>query len=388
MKCIKILNYMLTFVFIILTILLWPVFYILRYKKNKVRYITDVYWKWIKQRPHFMAFALANNNYNVVYSNIIINGTNYPDYKVVENDNKNILLKDIYINTNSNHFKNLKRNVLSFFMNYDVIIITHPLLIPHFNLFLIKLKGTKIIYDCMDFYEYYIPENMFSYYKLHEKQLVLNSDLITASSEKLLGDLLIYKPKKTMLIRNGYDASTFNEYNSKRFNFKKKNAVYIGCIDWYFDFDIIYQYAKKRKDFNFYIIGPVIGDAKDIINNNKYANIHFLGPVEHERVPQAIKEADVLILPFKIEKIIERVDPIKLYEYLYFNKKIICSYWDELERFKDVVLFYNNYQSFEKLLDNYKDYNIDKKKIKHIIKESSWDNRLNPLIEGLKNKKL
>lgn len=384
----KLLNYTLSLFLGILTILLWPVFFIFRFKKNKVRYITDVYWKWIKQRPHFMVITLANNNYNVTYTNMVLKGTKYSDYLVSKNANRNILLKDISISTGNYLVKFLKRNFISFFMNYNVVIITHPFIIQYLNLFLIKLKGTKIIYDCMDYYEYYVPDTMLPYYKLLEKKIILNADLVTVSSKKLLDDLLIYKPKKTMLIRNGYDIATFNDYNSKRFNFKKKNAVYIGVIDHTFDFDTIYKYADKHKNFNFYIIGPAVGEAKDIIRSNSYTNIHFLGPIEHERVPQAIKEADVLIMPFKIKKIIERGDPVKLYEYLFFNKKVICSYWDELEQFKDTVLFYNNYNDFEKLLDNYKNYDIDKKKIKRIIKESSWDYRINPLIKSLKEKRI
>ena len=47
------------------------------------------------------------------------------------------------------------------------------------------------------------------------------------------------------------------------------------------------------------------------------------------------------MMPFILNELIESVDPVKLYEYINFEKNIICIKYDEILRFKDFVYFYN-----------------------------------------------
>lgn len=56
-------------------------------------------------------------------------------------------------------------------------------------------------------------------------------------------------------------------------------------------------------------------------------------------------------MPFIINDIIESVDPVKLYEYINFNKNILTSYYEEIDRFDPFVYFYNSYDEFRKQID-------------------------------------
>ena len=47
-------------------------------------------------------------------------------------------------------------------------------------------------------------------------------------------------------------------------------------------------------------------------------------------------------MPFVVNDIILSVDPVKLYEYLNFNKNIISVHYPEIDRFSDFVNFYNS----------------------------------------------
>ncbi len=372
----------------LITIFLYPFFRLLRFNKHRLRYFSHVYWKWIKQRPHFTALFLANNGYNVTYSMILDkqNTIDKKEWQCVTNENHNIIFKDLYYNSKSRVFRKIYFLFISFFMNNDVIIFTYPTLLRDLNVHLLRLKGTKIIYDCMDYYEGIIPKQDLMSYKKVEKRLVTHSHLVTVSSLKLKKDLVTqYHPKKILLIRNGYDKDTYSNYDRTKFNFKKPNAVYIGIVETYFDFANIIKYAIDNPNFHFYIIGPIVSKMQHFIEDNKQKNIHFLGPVEHERVPEAIKESDLLLIPFNITSIIERIDPVKIYEYLFFKKNIVSTYWDELGHFKGIVNFYHTYSEFKKGIEKSLANRVNNhEKIDGIIKNADWNERLKPLLKAIK----
>ena len=166
-----------------------------------------------------------------------------------------------------------------------------------------------------------------------------------------------------------------------------RNITYIGTIDDWFDFNSVCAYAENNSNDKIYIIGPVsylLAEKKKEIEE-KYKNIIFLGPVEHDLVPSYINESDVLIMPFILNDLIRCVDPVKVYEYLYLKKPVVSTYWDELEQFKNMMYFYDyNKNNFEEIIKEAlskgfkesEDYNP-------IIIESNWENRVKDYIEKI-----
>ena len=157
--------------------------------------------------------------------------------------------------------------------------------------------------------------------------------------------------------------------------------VYIGTIDDWFDFNTITEFANKHKDYTIYLIGPV----NKKIKTPNIKNIKFLGSIEHKYVPSYIEQSDILLLPFMINDVIEYVDPVKMYEYLYLKKPVISSYWGELDQFNNLIYFYKDKEEFEKnvlKLSKYKFKQTDD--YKKLMTESCWENRLKDYINNLK----
>ena len=85
-----------------------------------------------------------------------------------------------------------------------------------------------------------------------------------------------------------------------------------------------------------------------------------------------------------LNDVIEYVDPVKIYEYLYMKKPIVSSYWNELSQFNGLVYFYKKENDFEKVMDKalkseFK-MNDDYKKL---MKKSTWNNRLKEYLKVL-----
>ena len=116
-----------------------------------------------------------------------------------------------------------------------------------------------------------------------------------------------------------------------------------------------------------------------------------MGSVEHKYVPSILEKSDIVLLPFIINSLIEDVDPVKMYEYLYMKKEVVSSYWEELNQFQGLVHFYGEVKDFESAmmdaLSHKHKYNT--KDYQRLMKESTWKERLieymNILKEGKNN---
>ncbi len=51
----------------------------------------------------------------------------------------------------------------------------------------------------------------------------------------------------------------------------------------------------------------------------------FYGPIDDDKLYKNVQNFDCLIMPFKLNKLIFSVDPVKLYEYINYNKPIVSS---------------------------------------------------------------
>ena len=360
-------------------------------KRKKVCYFSLVTWKWIKQRPHFVALKLSEK-YNVTYTYLevykkYVNEVN-KDFDIANNDidNKHLKVKPFKIYPGIKKYrllKNLKLLKLAF-INYDKYIFTSPNQIEYVLLKILKMNRINIYYECMD--NYIEWENSKAAFEINESNLIRYSKRIVVSSNKLK-EMLMNKygveDSKLILVRNGYDSKLFDNYKKSDIKLNNKSIVYIGTIDKWFNIDLIEKYARKHKDVTFYLVGPINPSMKKIEKLN-IKNIIIYGIVEHSMVPDFIEKSDVMIMPFIVNNIIEYVDPVKVYEYLYFKKPVVSSYWEELTQFNDLIYYYKNEEEFDRVLTSALNSKFKiSKKYSNIMEESKWDNRLSSYINGL-----
>lgn len=384
-------------ILLILNVVLFPITFIMKKlrRRKKVLYFSLVTWKWIKQRPHFVALELAQYaNYNVDYRYQELYGKYMPNEegKHVKNKiekNTNFHVKPFKIFPATTNFRTKINSIWSVirtsFWNYDKIILTHPNQTDFFFMKLQKIKGTKIYYECMDNYEGW--EQDVEGFRNKQSRLIGCSEHVIVTAEKLRNKLVeMYNcENKITIVRNGYDHNLFEKFKKVKTNLKHPNIVYIGTVDDWFDFESIIKFAENNKTFNIDIIGPINDNVKKFINEIKSKNIKFHGPIEHNFVPQYIFDSDVLIMPFIVNDIIEYVDPVKLYEYLYMKKPVVTTYWKELEQFKGMVYFYDGPKDFDRKVKEA----ITKKfectsAYEKLINDSKWNERLKEYIKVIK----
>lgn len=350
---------------------------------NSILYIMNVDWNWIKQRPHFIAEGLSGflDKYNVKiiyqhhYKRKSFQNRSYDKYDVSAMyvvpsidrypviNKLNILLRRFYY---AYYIKKNSSNLL--YLTYPTQIESVP------N----KYKG-KIIYDCMDNYPMFNvnKKNRGELIKL-ERKICDRADIIICTSlflqnelRKRYGDTIA---GKIHLVRNGYSGTIVKNASENK---HKENVYftlcYFGTVSEWFDFDLVLQSLNDFENIKYVIYGPADAEIP------KHERIDYRGTIEHDKLYDACRDVDCFIMPFKLDEVIEAVDPVKLYEYINFGKPIISVKYKEVERFRKFAELYNGYteycEAITRVINNKYNLVTEEDRLK-FLRENTWDMRV------------
>ncbi len=344
-------------------------------------YLSNVSWTWIKQRPQFLAEELGQYYEVDVCAKLAYkNKANTEESENVNLNNFRMMpfqrfacVRVLNYQLYSNRVKRMLKKKL-----YDYIWIASP---EYY--FYIKENIPEeaiVIYDCMDdSVEFKKTEYEKQLYLQSEKMLINRANIVFASAEHL---------RKVLLHRyNGvhsYKIKVLNNGLAKRLmdNIPKterpvsagqmKNIVYIGTISEWFDFDLIISSLQKFDNIKYTLYGPVD------IEMPSHERLAYKGFVEHEKIDEIMKNADLLIMPFKLNTIVESVNPVKLYEYISSRTPVVSIRYRETEKFAPFVYLYDGEEEFFDIL--YKLINdklnvIGIEEVKKFLNNNLWEKR-------------
>lgn len=358
---------------------------------KKMVYVMHVNWNWIKQRPHFIAEKLSESyNIKIFYPHV------YKRKGLQKRGKDKYSIKRYYWIPKIDKVKSLRwinpivkyRQLKKEIMSSDVeyLFLTFPDQVDTIP----KSYDGVVLYDCMDNHIEFINDRHEKNILLEKERRLINRCQIILVSSRELKQVLIKRygseiKGKIYLVRNGYSGEILGEdVLFDQGNTKGPNYVisYFGTISHWFNFEFIEQSLKDISNLEYNIIGPTEVDIP------KIDRLNYLGTIEHHDLYNATKKSDSYIMPFKLNSIIESVDPVKLYEYINFNKNILTVKYDEIDRFDPFVYFYTDYESFIsqiKLLmsTNELKYKLEEREI--FLNENRWEDRVQQILEILEN---
>jgi len=356
---------------------------------KNILYFMHVPWGWIKQRPHFLAEGLSENNFVKVIceKNKERNFENNPN-------NKNIKIVNYF---DFSFKKNKITYIISFLIRKflikryikkaDIIWLTYP---SQYNYIKNVVKpNQRIIYDCMDdMIEFFKDEDVIANLKKIEKEICLKSDKIICSSEYLKNKLIKrynLEDKITVInnaikkIENNTEKVTLPQEILKIFETKSTKVIYIGTISKWFNFNLIIKTLKEVPNLEFIIIGP--SDTEIPLHEN----LIKINAIEHKYVFELMKLSDYLIMPFIINELIKSVNPVKIYEYIYSNKPSIIPEYEETKKFSEFVYLYQTDEEFIELVKLAVEKKLVSKKTDienfNFTNENTWDARMTQINE-------
>lgn len=132
----------------------------------------------------------------------------------------------------------------------------------------------------------------------------------------------------------------------KRFNNileqQKPIVIYCGAMGPWFDEELVDSAARSLSYINFVLIG-------DRAPSTQRDNVHFLGTCPNQICRHMMSKSSVGIIPFKSDsysKLIQHINPIKLYEYMAAGIPVVSTSWAEMCYIDSPAILVDNSRGF------------------------------------------
>lgn len=201
-----------------------------------------------------------------------------------------------------------------------------------------KEIGAYVVYEHIDNWDsslgcLFYDENVF-------KEFLKKANLITVTARKLGEKIEEHGIINYVYLANAVNTEVFEPLKKyecpKDLVRGKKTLLYFGSLwgDW-FDWEKLEYLAKKRKDCEINLIGDY-SNCKERVKNSP-ANIHFLGLKKQTELPAYLAYTDFALLPFKNCEIGSYVSPLKIFEYIAMNVKVLATPLDDIQNYPNVI---------------------------------------------------
>lgn len=363
----------------------------------KIAYFAPIYFNDLKQRPQHIA-ELLSLDHEVYYIEptislmryVLKGGVSYkgirkqitPNLKVVRANGfltGHISLQAVDI---------LHLNVLSELIQLhgileecDVIWIGYP---GWYDLIRRYIGKKRLIYDKMDDHVSMAYNELLRKLMLRvEPKLIEASDEITVTCDVFYHQLEKYQ-NKVHLVRNAVPKELCHfQCQQKKVQNEGRVYGYFGTVGDWFDEGAIKTILAENENNRIIIVG------KTLTEKMSDSRIEYVEQVPKEELCQYVQKFDVCIYPFKKNEFLDTINPVKLYEYLAFNKPVIAVESKETIPLAKWCNLYQNYDELRQLCslelplpfyeqreyDNFLAANCWEERLKHINNILSSDNR-------------
>lgn len=215
--------------------------------------------------------------------------------------------------------------------------------------FLPTLKGLPVdltVYEVRDDYAALSPDpHTRRFVERAHRRMLDSSDLVLAVSDRLVSDIRPVRPDVELtsvgVEREFFDVTDDSAAPPALRELPRPRIGMIGNLNDRVNWDLVERLATARPDWTLSIVGPVYS-AGEVTRSavrrlETLPNVRFLGAVGQSEIPSAIAAFDVCLIPYRISEAVERINPLKLYQYLAAGKPIVSTAIPMVERFKDVV---------------------------------------------------
>jgi glycosyltransferase involved in cell wall biosynthesis len=159
---------------------------------------------------------------------------------------------------------------------------------------------------------------------------------------------------------------------------------FYGMLDGRIDIELLQTMAVEHPEWNLLLIGPQEADFSPL---KKLTNVHFLGKKEYTELPGLLHNFDVAIIPYKLNKLTQHINPNKMLELLAAGKPVVSTYLPDVEKlYADIVYIGKNKDEFVRKIE-YVLKHKDKERIEKgriFAQKNSWEvtiKKINSLIE-------
>jgi glycosyltransferase involved in cell wall biosynthesis len=258
-----------------------------------------------------------------------------------------------------------------------VFVVSYPLpeIMPLLSVF--ERYDWTILYDCRDDWEEFAKVGMARWYdKDVEQSLVRRVGATLCVSGPLCEKMRRFDPNANVRLSPNAVESDFLDSEYKREpELQPRTIGYFGHLsDAWFDWNGFRRVAEVCADLRFEIIGHSPPDGLDLPDN-----VYLLGPKPWDQLHVYAKRWSAAIIPFKIGKLSDGVDPIKIYEYLALGLPVVSFRMPQIESYPYTVTVLSVPEFCDALRKAVK-ICPDRARIREFLESNTWEVRVRELI--------
>lgn len=188
--------------------------------------------------------------------------------------------------------------------------------------------GARTLYDCIDDWDSVLGGGWYSRHA--EDRLAREADALVASARSLATRLRDRTGREAALLPNAVDAGLFRRdlVHARPASIREGRPVffYSGAL-WghWLDWSWLRALARARPDADVLLAGEYRGECRE-----SPPNLRFLGLLPQAELPGLMAHSAVCLIPFKVDRMVEGVSPLKVFEYLAMGRPVVASAMPEV----------------------------------------------------------
>lgn len=204
-----------------------------------------------------------------------------------------------------------------------------------------EFPSQAIVYDCMD--ELSMFKNPPAGILEYEKELLSCADLVFTGGRSLFVSKSEHHPNVHMF-PSGVEVEHFDKACSNETPIPSDiesvghpRFTYTGVIDERLNLDLVGEVARRRPEWQFVMIGPVVKIEPEALPQSP--NIHYLGQKPYADLPGYLKGTDVAIMPFALNDATRYISPTKTLEYMAARRPVVSTPIADVVAYYDQVVY-------------------------------------------------
>ena len=295
----------------------------------------------------------------------------------------------------STHGTHLKRNAGA----RSIALLFHPMFWPYVR----HLEPRLLVYYACDAYRL-IP-GWTDELERHERELVARADLIIAYSQGMLDCMPADGGSRGEVLSTGVDMAPFEQSAMAGLppdlaRIPRPRIGYVGRINQKLDYELVYEVASRRPQWNWVFIGAVGAHAdgrfaadceaeRSWSRCRNLPNIHVLGTKSHAEVPAYLLNMDVNVMCYRTDRIgwWSEIFPLKSMEYLAAGKPVVSSPVKSMLAFADNLAIAATPQQWVRAIEHALDAGgVGTSAMRRAIaRANTWDQKIHRLEQRLLN---
>jgi glycosyltransferase involved in cell wall biosynthesis len=220
--------------------------------------------------------------------------------------------------------------------------LTRPIMwsfLPNVSPLVGRLGESLVIYHCVDEYSAFAGVARETLQRM-ERDLIRKAHVVFTSSEELARERRPHNAR-TFFVSHAVDVAHFSRALSPNTapppdigGLKRPVIGFFGLIAEWIDLALVREIALARPEWSVVLIGKATTDLTPV---RDVPNIHLLGQKPYETLPAYAKAFEVGLIPFRLNELTRKANPLKLREYLAAGVPVVSSDLPEVRRYESLV---------------------------------------------------